>query len=410
MVHDRPATGFRALLSNGGFLRLWLAQLVSQFGDFVALMALFSLVAFRAGGTPGQVSGIMVAFLVPFAFLGPVAGVLVDRWDVKRTLIGSDLVRAVLAAALAFSTQLTPLYVLFFALSTVSCLFLPAQMVALPLLVRTEHLLAANALNAQAMQVNKVLAPALAGVLVATAGEKACFIIDSLTFLVSAALISTIPLRREQTAAPRRLGSLAGDLLEGLRFLSRHRALSFVIASTVLALLATGVFDALIAIYVRDILSATPQVFSGVVSLVGAGTILGAVIVGRLGQEVPRVHLVALGILTMGLAVMLMAASSRLTVAFAASLWLGLGAAGVVIPSQTLIQEESPPALLGRVGSTFIALLTAAKLVGVTAAGSLAGWLEIVNVYYLVASMLILTGAFGYGYARARGVARATVP
>ena len=100
---DAPAGSLRQLVRNRRFVVVWTGQLVSVFGDFLAVMALFSLVAFRKAGTPGQVSGIMVAFILPLATVGPLAGVLVDRWPLKRTMVGSDLLRAGLAASLAFA-------------------------------------------------------------------------------------------------------------------------------------------------------------------------------------------------------------------------------------------------------------------------------------------------------------------
>ena len=97
---------FRQVLKNRQFFALWLAQLVSSFGDWLALLALFSLIAYRLHGPPSQVSWMLISFTLPAAFLGPVAGVFVDRWNVKRTMIASDLIRAVLAALLAFTTDL----------------------------------------------------------------------------------------------------------------------------------------------------------------------------------------------------------------------------------------------------------------------------------------------------------------
>ncbi|MGH9906498.1 MAG: MFS transporter, partial [Pyrinomonadaceae bacterium] len=97
----------------------------------------------------------LISFTLPVAILGPIAGVFVDRWNLKRTMIASDLIRAMLAALLAVSTELYQLYLITFALSCVSCFFLPAQMVAIPLLVRKEELLVANSINAQTVSINQ---------------------------------------------------------------------------------------------------------------------------------------------------------------------------------------------------------------------------------------------------------------
>jgi len=396
---EAPAVTFRQVLGNGTFLRLWIAQLVSQLGDWLALLALFSLVAFRRHGSPADVSGIFVAFILPFALLGPAAGVLVDRWNPRVTMIVSDLLRAGLAVLLTVAVTLPQLYALVFGLSAVSAFFIPAQTVTIPLIVRKEELLVANALSAQTMHLTKVMGPAAAGVLVATVGEKACFLIDAATFLFSAALLSTVVVHRQEgkaTGAP----SILAELAQGLRFVAGRPAIVFVIVTTVAAIVAAGVFDALIAIYVRDVLSAGSRAFGTLVSLVGAGTIAGAFLVGRFGQGVPRVRLVALGIVGVGVAILAIAVSARLGSALVASLVLGLAAAAVFIPSQTLLQEETPPAMLGRVSATFTTTITVAQLVGILGAGRLAELAGIRKLYCGVAAIMFAVGVAGYAWVR----------
>jgi DHA3 family macrolide efflux protein-like MFS transporter len=169
-----PVT-FRQVFRNRQFLALWLAYAVSNCGDWLALLSLFSRIAFRGKGSPSEVSGIFIAFIIPVAVLGPVAGVFVDRWSIKRTMIVSDLLRAVIVLLFTVSAALFQFYALLFALSAVSCFFMPAQAVAIPRIVRKEELLLAHAINSQTMNLNKVISPAIAGALVAWAGEKLCF-------------------------------------------------------------------------------------------------------------------------------------------------------------------------------------------------------------------------------------------
>jgi MFS family permease len=97
---------FREVLKLRPVRRLWLAQLVSIFGDFLAVFAVFSLVTFQLHGTATQVSMILVAYMLPLAVVSPLAGVYVDKWDVKWTMIASDLVRGVLVLVLVFVRDL----------------------------------------------------------------------------------------------------------------------------------------------------------------------------------------------------------------------------------------------------------------------------------------------------------------
>lgn len=105
-----------APLSYGGVLditvmrRVWIAQVISLFGDFLALFAVIAVVTFRMHGSAAQVTGLQIAYMLPIVFVGPIAGVFVDRWPLKPTLVSSDLIRAVLALLLIPSTSLWQVY------------------------------------------------------------------------------------------------------------------------------------------------------------------------------------------------------------------------------------------------------------------------------------------------------------
>src|SRR5215470_3145137 len=96
MATPASTLGFRDVLKSPAVKRLWFAQVISIFGDFLAIFAIFSVVTFQLHGTPTQVSMILVAFLTPLALISPVAGVFVDKWNVKATMITSDVIRGLL--------------------------------------------------------------------------------------------------------------------------------------------------------------------------------------------------------------------------------------------------------------------------------------------------------------------------
>jgi DHA3 family macrolide efflux protein-like MFS transporter len=205
------------------------------------------------------------------------------------------------------------------------------------------------------------------------------------------------------------VSAIRQELLAGLKFILTNRAMLLLISSMVAAIFALGAFDALIAVDVRDILAAQSQVasaeaqsriFGAIVSIAGVGTIIGSLLIGRFGQHWPRLHLVMLGILSIGLSIFLLSALGRVWVTLACSFGFGLGVAGALVPSQTLIQEETPPELLGRVSSTSISLMTVAQLAAISVSGTVANWIGIRNLYYLVALLLTLTASWGYVYTR----------
>src|SRR3982750_198609 len=114
---------FRDVLRIVVMRRVWFAQVISLFGDFLALFAVIAVVTFRMHGTAAQVTGLQIAYMLPIVFVGPIAGVFVDRWPIKPTLITSDLIRAVLAGLLIPASSIWQLYGVLAALSCVSAFF-----------------------------------------------------------------------------------------------------------------------------------------------------------------------------------------------------------------------------------------------------------------------------------------------
>src|ERR1700755_1060575 len=100
MTAHSPTVGFRDVMRHPAVKRLWIAQLVSVFGDFLAIFAIFSVVTFELHGTPMQVAMVLVSFLTPLAVISPLAGVYVDKWNVKWTMIASDVIRAFMVLVL----------------------------------------------------------------------------------------------------------------------------------------------------------------------------------------------------------------------------------------------------------------------------------------------------------------------
>src|SRR3954470_17998283 len=122
---------FREVLRIDVMRRGWYAQVISLFGDFLALFAVIAVVSFRMHGTPAQLTGVQIAYMLPIVFVGPIAGVFVDRWPLKPTLVASDLLRACLALLLIPATQVWHVYLVLGALSCVSAFFQPAQTVTI---------------------------------------------------------------------------------------------------------------------------------------------------------------------------------------------------------------------------------------------------------------------------------------
>src|SRR5262245_3374270 len=287
MEAESKQLSFGEVLAIRPVRRLWIAQIVSIFGDFLALFAVLSDVSFRLHATAAQVTLISVAFLIPFALLGPIAGVFVDRLDARMTMISSDLIRAALVLGLVFASGLNQIYAILFALSAVSTFFVPAQTIMIRAITPTEGLLAANALMQQAFQVVRIISPAIAGAMVKWIGAKPAYYFDAASFIFSAAMIAAIAILRDGASEPSapsesgKLRSILNDLVEGARFIFTHATISFVILAMAAAMFALSCFGPLIAVYVRDSLKGTEFQFGVINSLIGVGMIFATQFITR---------------------------------------------------------------------------------------------------------------------------------
>jgi DHA3 family macrolide efflux protein-like MFS transporter len=399
MSAGAPQLTIREVLKLKPVRRLWVAQVVSVFGDFLAIFAVLSYVSFNLHASAAQVTLISVSFMIPFALIGPVAGVFVDRWNVKRTMIASDLIRAALALALVFAGSLWQIYAILVLLSTVSTFFVPAQSVTLRTIVPREGLLAANALVQQAFQVMRIISPALAGAMVGWFGASSCYYIDTLSFIFSASMIATLVIAREPVVpaeGSHPLRSVLNDLSAGVRFIFTHPTISFVILAMAAGMFAVSCFGPLIAVYVRDELQATSLAFGIINSLIGVGMIGGTLVISRFGKQASKTHLALWGLFTMGAFVVVLAAFKTIAAASAGMFGLGIGVIFVIVAAQTIMQGQTPMEMVGRVSSSFMAVLSIAQLVGLVISGSLAQTLGIRNLFFASAALLFLITLFGY--------------
>jgi DHA3 family macrolide efflux protein-like MFS transporter len=398
MTASAPAPQYtiRQVLAIPAFRRLWLAQFISMFGDFVALYAVYSMVSFRLHASAREVTLITVAFLFPFALIGPMAGVFVDRWDAKRTMITSDLIRAALALLLVFASSPYQIYGVLLALSTVSSFFVPAQSVTTPLIVPREALMSASAAMQQTVQVVRILSPMVAGAVVGTLGERVCYYLDSASFLFSAMMIGTVVITEARPHLNKQFGSALSDLFSGMRFILTHPVVGFVILSIAAGTFAIACFSALLPVYVRDILHGQTYLFGALGSLVGAGMLAGGAAVGTLARKVKRKEfLVSFGIILTGVFILAIAAAGERLATMAASVAIGAATALIVIPATALMQSETQAEMRGRVSSSSVSLVSLSQGVALLFAGDLASRVGIVAVYYASAVMLFVVGLLG---------------
>ena len=399
---------FRDVLRITVMRRVWYAQVVSLFGDFLALFAVIAVVSFRMHGTAAQLTGLQIAYMLPIVFVGPVAGVFVDRWPLKPTLISSDLIRAGLALLLIPATSIWQVYGVLAALSCVSAFFGPAQTVTIRSHVPTTGLMSANALMQIAFMSSRIVGPATAGAIVAAFTPKVCYLIDVISFLVSASLIASIAIVRPASLQPpagsssNRIHAIWIDMKAGWSFIIHHAAILFFVIAMAGGLFTIGCFGPLISLYVRDTLHASAGLFGYVSGMVGVGLLIGTQIVRQLAKRASDTGLVLWGLAGIGAGVLLLGAVPHIAATLAATFTIGFAFAAIMVPASTLIQRETPPDMLGRVGSTNASVVFLGQILGLAVSGVLAELVGVRTVFFLCAALSMALAVAGRMFLRSK--------
>ena len=217
---NKAQAGYLELISqNADFRRLWIGTIISQLGDWFNTIALYSLVDSLTGSALA-LGAVFLFKLLPWALASPLAGVLVDRYNRRRTMIVSDFLRAAVVLGFIFiddSSQVVLIYVLITAQVVLGSVFQPAKSASIPNITSARELLTANALSSASWSVMLALGAGLGGLATEYFGTDAVFLLDSLTYLCSAYFIfrSRIP---QKTAAPARGHAIASayrEIIEG---------------------------------------------------------------------------------------------------------------------------------------------------------------------------------------------------
>ena len=352
---------FVRLAVNGSFSALWTGQLISLLGDRVNQVALAALVY---GTTNSAIAGSLtfVAATLPNLLFGPLAGVLVDRWDQKRVLIVSDLLRAgiVVFIPVSVSFNVVLAYPLVFLLTTVSIFFRPARTAVIPRVVHEDELMTANSATWMSETLADVVGYPLAGLFVAFLGSalSLAFWLDSVSYVASALLVVVVVIppvvRSVGSVAP--IPGLAGirdDLASGWRFLRGEPVLLANTLQAVVGQLTGGATIALAPFYAKVVLRLDSldwtAAYAFIEMAIGVGNLLGGFVIGLLGARIAKGRMVIAGYVALGLAVMGLGLTTNLGLALGMAFAMGVSNMVFVIPTQTLFQERTPGDMIGRV-------------------------------------------------------------
>jgi len=396
------------LALNPSFSALWAGQLISLFGDRLNQLALVAVVAISTGSALAT-GLVFFAATLPNLLLSPIAGTFVDRWDHKEVMVVSDILRAaiVLILPLAAVTNIVLVYPLIFIVTSISVFFRPARVAILPRIVPEEDLLSANSALWVGETIADIIGYPLAGLFVALLGSAVplAFWVDSATYLASAGLIASMVVPKlVRTAAAdgsRRPGFLA-EMRAGWEFLRHETVLLANTLQGTVGQFSLGLSIALTPSFVQTAFSSSGfawQASYGFLETgIGIGNLIGGFAVGLVGARFMKGRMVILGYTLWGVLILLFALSNNLGVAIGLAFGQGVANMIFVIPSQTLFQERTPAALMGRVvgfrfalvfGSMTIAMLLGSVLGQVFGPGPVMAVFGLVTVGAGLAGLLV---------------------
>ena len=327
-------------------MQLWIGQGISFVGDFVSTVALVILVV-ELSGSASAVGGILVARLLP-TLASPLVGVLADRLDRRVVLVTTDLARAILITGVVFVRDLTVLYVLVFLMGLARTFFNPTIRAAFPSVVGEGDLTRANSLISGTFSVSVTVGPAVGGLLVATAGVDAAFLLDAATYLISAAFLFRIPLPRPQGSEGE---SFVRELRSGFGYLARARIPLAVVVGAFLTILTINATVPAEVFLAKETFGAGDAGYGLLVSLWGGGMVVGSALMAVLGDRVNLVLFYFLSIFAGALALTGVGLSPIFVLALGALMAEGVFTGIDNVATDTILQKRVPDALLGRVFS-----------------------------------------------------------
>ncbi len=393
-IREKP--GLRDLLRNRDFRWLWLGQVISNYGDSLTSLALLILIN-RLTGSTAALATVAVLMALPQVTIGLLAGVFVDRWNRKVTMIVSDLLRGIVVLGLILVRDpgdVWILYTLTLVQATVGVFFSPARLALLANVVDEEELLAANSISQTSRIFFSLLGTASAGVIIGLWNEFAIiFIIDALTFFISALFTWRVvapPGLRPQAGATAH--AIFSELMAGMRVIFTSRILIGVLVSAGIVMLGLGAVNVLFVPLLVNELNLPETWFGAIQAAQVAGMVLGGTLTAALAARLQPTRIISLGLAALGLGVALIALVTQVWHIMLLLFPIGLVVTPVNAAIATLTQTLVSDALRGRIGSALQTMVGAANITSMALAGVLAEIVGVRHVFLLAGLMAVLAG------------------
>ena len=394
------------LLRNRDFSLAFTGGLVSMLGGWAMWIAL-PLHVYQLSGSTLATSGVVAALVAPGILFGSVAGVFVDRWNRKVTLVAGNVVLAgaTLPLLLVDESRLWIVYPIVFLLELVEQFTGPAENAFLPRLVPAEELVAANSLNALNNNLARLGGPALGGALYAWVGLSGVVLANAVSFLVAAALLAAIAASGAvaaagdaAAAAGRRWRRVWSELRAGLRVVRRSRPVGVVFGVTSITAFGEGIFAVMFAVWVRDVLEGGVPALGLLQTSQAIGGLLGGVVGVYAGRYLVPERLFGVALLLFGIFDLALfnfpLVLDGLWIGSALMILVGIPTASTQAARATIMQTNVEDAYLGRV---FGSLGTSASLlmfVGTLTAGAVGGLLGPIVLLNFQGGAYVAAGLF----------------
>ena len=379
-------------LINRNFTLLWFGQAISQVGDFffdtTLILWIATSLAKGQSWAPLAISGAALAATLPTLVVGPIAGVFVDRWDKRRTMLRMDSLRAIIIAMVLPAAGIIPLpflnghlpvfwqlgyiYALIVLENVCSQFFSPSHLALTGDIVPEAMRSRAMSLSQITLNMALILGPSLAAPLYFGFGAQWAIIIDSISFLGSFLAILLI---RAPTAAssvtPGRRPHFLREFGEGLRFFKGNRVLIALVVTGVLFQTGAGASDALYILFILSNLHTPPGLAGLFGTAYGSGVIATSFVLALLARRVGEARILSFSLLSWGLFMVVFSRSTSFVPGLITFFMLGVSNAGINVTVGPLLLHTTPREFVGRFSSVMTPSITLASMASAAMAGYL---------------------------------------
>jgi MFS family permease len=394
-VHD-----MLAVLRQRNFALLWFAGLISITGDWT-LNVVLPFYVYQMTGSALATGLMFMVRTLPGVLLGSIAGVFVDRWDRKWTMVAVNLFATLLVLLLVTVKSASGLWIVYlvaFIESSSMQFFIQAEKALLPRLVEEKHLVTANSLGALNTNLGMFIGPAIGGALMGLTGLTGVVILDSASYFVAGVMIILISwspeknLKKPETPdALKAWLDIWRDWVDGLRLAKRNRAIATVFVAAAVAMLGEGIIQALLVLFVK-LLKGGAVELGWLYSFRGLGGLLGGLIFGRIGTAVQPHRIFPWTLAGMGLFLLIMVNIPVLILALIMLCLIGILAIGANVTSTTMLQNSAPNEYLGRIFGVLGMVSSLMILLGQGTASTLASRWGIVVLLNIAGGLYVFSG------------------